>query len=334
MKENYKAWDVDIEDFYKQETSEDKLRFLLNFAILAPSSHNSQPWSFEIIENNILVHPEQTRRLTESDKNDRQLYISLGCAVENLVTTADYYGYLTNIEYLPDIVKISFSEAEQNKDNKLISSILSRSMNRNKYNDTLLPRDFLEQIKSLSNDNLNIHIVEDKDKKNALANTTLNAAIEAMGDKGFRRELSKYVKSNITRSKVGMPGFSLGIPTPISLIIPTLLKYININKLSRKQDEKLLKDHTPMFIMISTKDDNKKSWIKAGQMYEKIALLAESKNIKTSVWAAPIQIGDFYKGFQKVLQTDCRPQVFFRIGYSEKKSKHSPRLNTSDIFNK
>ena len=27
MKENYKAWDVDIKDFYNQETEKDKLRF-------------------------------------------------------------------------------------------------------------------------------------------------------------------------------------------------------------------------------------------------------------------------------------------------------------------
>ena len=48
MKANYKPWEVKIEDFHKQSTEADKLKFLLNFAVLAPSSHNSQPWKFGI----------------------------------------------------------------------------------------------------------------------------------------------------------------------------------------------------------------------------------------------------------------------------------------------
>ena len=33
---NYEAWEVDPQDFYKQETQDDKLRFLIRFGILAP----------------------------------------------------------------------------------------------------------------------------------------------------------------------------------------------------------------------------------------------------------------------------------------------------------
>jgi len=40
MKSNFKAWDIKIEDFFNLKTSDKKLRFLLNFAVLAPSSHN------------------------------------------------------------------------------------------------------------------------------------------------------------------------------------------------------------------------------------------------------------------------------------------------------
>lgn len=334
MKKNYKAWNINIEDFYKQKTNEEKLRFLLNFAVLAPSSHNSQPWSFVIKDNSILISPEQKRRLSESDKNDRQLYISLGCAVENIIIAADYYGYKTSIDYQQPI-KITFFSKKRNikeKINKNINSILNRIMNRNKYNNTSLPIDFLEKIKLLSNSNLSICIIEDTSKKNLLADTIIKAGIKAMENKDFRKELSQYVKSNITKSKIGMPGFSLGIPTPVSLIISILLKYINMNKLSKKQDEKLLKEHTPAFIVISTKDDNREAWVQAGKIYENIAIFAENNNIKTSVLAAPIQIGEFYKDLQKILNTNLRPQVLFRIGYTNKIPKHSPRLEISDVI--
>ncbi len=39
MKSNFKAWDIKIEDFFNLKTSDEKLRFLLNFAVLAPANY-------------------------------------------------------------------------------------------------------------------------------------------------------------------------------------------------------------------------------------------------------------------------------------------------------
>ena len=100
MQENYKAWEVKIEDFFHLKSNLERLRFLLNFAVLAPSSHNSQPWKFRVSENEILVEPNRDRALPSSDTNNRQLFISLGCAVENILIAADYYGFETLVEYL------------------------------------------------------------------------------------------------------------------------------------------------------------------------------------------------------------------------------------------
>ncbi|MBI3589397.1 MAG: hypothetical protein HY093_03230 [Candidatus Liptonbacteria bacterium] len=43
MKENYAPWEIDVEAFPKKGSLDDQLKFLLGFAILAPSTHNSQP---------------------------------------------------------------------------------------------------------------------------------------------------------------------------------------------------------------------------------------------------------------------------------------------------
>ena len=102
MKPNYQAWNIDYQDFYNQQTNVDKLKFLLNFAVLAPSSHNSQPWRFEVGDNFIIIKPELKRALPVSDNNHRQLFISLGCALENILVAADYYGYKARADCLPD----------------------------------------------------------------------------------------------------------------------------------------------------------------------------------------------------------------------------------------
>lgn len=176
-----------------------------------------------------------------------------------------------------------------------------------------------------------MYVIADQEQKNQLSDIALVASISAMEDKQFRAELSKYVKPNTTSSPIGMPAFGMGIPTPISFVVLKMIKYFNMNKLSRKSDETLLKKYTPVFVIIATRRDDKISWIKTGQIYEHIALLTDSQGLKTAMWAAPIQIGEYYKNFQKILNTDFRPQAFFRLGYAVKSPPHSPRL-TAPFF--
>lgn len=330
---------MEIEDFDRQETAMAKIEFLPNFAVLAPSSHNSQPWRFRVDEKSILVFLEESRRLVKSYKNDRQAFISIGCAIENILIAADYYGYSIRVDYLPNsidaplVAKILFTKEGDKKPDKdhLIFSIPKRVTNRNPYSDIMPPADFLKQIQDLSDDGIKVRIITDRDIKNAIADTALAASIAAMKDKDFRSELSHYVKPNITSSPIGMPCFGMGIPTPISFIAPILIKYLNMNKLNYKKDEKLLKEQTLALVIIESRDDNKLNWMKVGQIYEKIALMATTDKLATAMWAAPIQIGEFYKDIQKILSSSFRPQALFRLGYPLGQTKHSPRLSHNNL---
>lgn len=334
MKENYRAWEIDYDEFFRQTSDRDRLKFLVRFAVLAPSSHNSQPWRFEVTENEILVKPDMQRALPKSDTNNRQLFISLGCAIENLLVAADYYGLATQINYQNDGAVISLQEIRQESSqdkNHLIFSILKRHTNRNPYENRMPDEHFLTWIKNLANSEMRIDCITDQNAKNKIADIVVAAGIAAMDDDGFREELSRYMKSNLTRASVGMPMFGFGMATPVSLAASFMLKRFNMNKLSHKQDEKLLKEHTPGMVVISTKGDNSGTWIQAGRIYEKIALMAERNNIKTAPMAAAIQIRDFYQDLQKTLNISYRPQIFFRIGYSDKITNHSPRLSVSEV---
>lgn len=332
MKENYKSWAVKIEDFDRQKTGADKIQFLLNFAVLAPSSHNSQPWRFEVDENSISIFLEESRRLLNSDQNDRQSFISIGCVIENILITAGYYGYGTNIQYSTDMkqaarIVLSPKAKPHGDSSHLIFSIPKRVTNRNHYSDVILPANFIKQIQNLGDDRIKVRVITDRDTKNAIADTALAASIAATEDKNFRSELSCYIKPNTTSSPIGMPCFGMGIPTPISFIAPMIIRFLNMNKLNHKKNEKLLKEQTSALVIIESRDDNKLNWMKVGQIYERIALIAVVNRLATAMWAAPIQIGEFYKDIQRILNSNFKPQALFRLGYPMGETKHSPRLS-------
>ncbi|MDO8493199.1 MAG: nitroreductase family protein [bacterium] len=341
MQDNYKPWAVDYKDFYNLTEKEDRLKFLLRFALLAPSSHNSQPWRFKISDNKIFVYPEEKRALPKSDKNGRQLHLSLGTALENLLVAADFYGYKTGVNYFPSespdaVMTVEFQETESVKhgDDAIVKSILSRHANRNKYSNKKLPEEFLVRVKSLSRDGFRVYVIQDKKLKDKISDVVSDALIEAMDDRDFRSELSGYIKSNTTKAKTGMPMFGFGMPTILSYLAPAVLKRFNMNKLSRSQDEALLKDHTPYFVIITSEADNRESWIKTGQIFESIALMVGREGANTAPMAAAIQIGEHYKRLQKILGTGLRPQFFFRMGFADLPVHHSPRLGLDDVLEK
>ena len=53
------AWNVKESDFAANASSEEKLTFLLRYAILAPSSYNTQPWNFNISGNQIDIFADK-----------------------------------------------------------------------------------------------------------------------------------------------------------------------------------------------------------------------------------------------------------------------------------
>jgi hypothetical protein len=324
MKPNYKVWEINPRDFVVKN-----LQDLLGFAVLAPSSHNSQPWKFIAQGQEITIRPNFERELSASDVNHRQLYISLGCALENLLVAADYYNFDATVTYNDNGVTIFFqkqSTLQKHGENHLIFAIPRRHTNRNAYRDQIPDQQFLNRAKSHSRDDICIDFVLKQEEKDKIADIVNEALIFAMDDKKFRRELSQYVKANTTASPIGMPGFGFGAPTPISLLAPTLLRYLNVNKMTKKKDEELLKNQTPVFGIISTQQDDHASWMQAGQLYERVALEAEQQNMKTQPLAAVIQMGDFYRKLQDILQVASRPQFFFRLGYTDSIPLHSPRL--------
>lgn len=337
---NYKAWDVNIDDFKKITYKEDKIKFLLNFAVLSPSSHNSQPWKFSIKNNSLSVYIDPLKKLKVGDKDNRLLFISMGCVIANITIAADYYGLLPIVRYLPDhdkeclVAIITFNETVPQKEPKehLIFSIPKRSVNRGKYKNELPSGLFLENIKSLSEDNLKIHFIVDSEERDTIADAVVHSSIDIMENKEFRKELYHYIKNNLTKSKIGIPAFGMGIPTILSLVTPLLVKYFNMDKFSKNTYKKLLKKHTSLFMIISTKHDKEVDWIKTGEIYQNIALTAEQYKLKTAVWGAPVLLEKYYKKIQKVLKTDYRPQMFFRVGYPQKHQPHSPRLSVSDVL--
>jgi hypothetical protein len=97
------AWRVQAADYPRGGPLHDRLRFLVRYAVLAPSSHNSQPWAFRIetpagAPGRLEVRADRSRGLAVVDTTDRELVMSVGAALEHLVVAACAFGLDPKVE--------------------------------------------------------------------------------------------------------------------------------------------------------------------------------------------------------------------------------------------
>jgi hypothetical protein len=343
MKKNYDAWKISVFDFKNQKTDYEKLLFFLNFGILAPSSHNSQPWEFKLDEKklSIYVFKSKIRSLPTGDPNNDLGYISIGCTIENIITAADYFGYSTHITYEESTdtdlcATLQFTQDhEQILDNKhLVHQISKRVVNRGKYESKNPNDDFLKKIKQLSTENYKIILIQDPKDISPVAEIVNDASIKLMDSPLFRKELSNHVKNNFTKSFVGIPAFGMQIPNILSFFAPTLVRLLNMDKLNKKQNMSLFTKYTPLVVVLISKKDSKKDKLTIGRLYQLISLYAISENIKTSPWGAVSVHEESKQKLQKILQTEFYPEFLFRMGYNNKDPHHSPRLLVDSVLKK
>ena len=88
--------------------------FMIENACKAPSGHNTQPWLFKIRESEIDIYPDFSKELPVVDPTHRELFVSLGCATENLCIAAQEKGYQPDVKVVND----SFIRVLLTKDKK------------------------------------------------------------------------------------------------------------------------------------------------------------------------------------------------------------------------
>lgn len=334
-KTNYSPWKIKIQDFPNTQPLQEQVKFFLQFALLAPSGHNSQPWTFKLNSNKVDILIKQDRFLAQNDKQGRQSYISFGCLLENLLIAADYFGFqskISNFPYPNCIATVEFVKIKRisNQPEHLINFIAKRSTDRGEY---LAKKPEINVLSELKKNlyNVTVSIVNDE-TKNALGKIMVEAGIKVMDNNNFREELSNFIKSNTTTSSYGMPGFTLGIPMPISFIASTLIKKINLSKVSKTQDFNLLTKSTPLILVLSTPEDSKESWVESGKALENLWLNITKLGLSCSALAAAIQVPNYREEVKKILKIDTNPQIILRCGYSKNPITHSPRFSLSELI--
>ncbi len=298
------------------------MKDIIRYAAMAPSGHNTQPWLFSIDDHVITIHPDYSRRLPVVDPDDHALFISLGCALENLMIAARHFGYEPSVDLEPesDEIKVTFTENGGADDNRLFEAIPHRQATRRTYDGNPIPEKDLEALRNASvQDDVLFRIFKDPVEIAPLVEFVKQGNRLQFSNKAFVNELISWIrftKSKAQRQRDGLNSASMGAPSVPQWLGRLFLKMASAEG-EAKKCEKAIKSSSALIMFIAA-DNSKRAWIHLGRSFERVALTATRLNIRHAHLNMPCEEYSLRKKLQNHLNlTREQPLLLLRIGYAE-----------------
>lgn len=303
----------------------DSLKELLQQAVLAPSSHNTQPWCFHLAPGVIDLHADFSRALPVNDPDNRELHISCGCILFNLRVAAANAGWSVSIQWAPEkerpsfLARIQLNQGALEHDLALLfDAMLLRRTYRNRFRDIPLAPEVQESLQCAAR-------VEGAAIERTVSDIERQGVIDLIreGDSrqwqnnAWRQELAQWLQG-------GRKGDGLTVPGLVAPLVRGVVRHFDIGKSVASQDS-LLAQESPTLLLLSTADDDPRSWVQAGQALQRLLLEAQRQGIQASYLNQPIQVAELRPQLQPLFAFRGHAQILMRMGYPDEILPASPR---------
>jgi len=311
--------------------------FLVAQAVKAPSGHNTQPWKFRQNESAVEVYPDFDRRLPVVDPDDRELFVSLGCAVENLCLAAQTKGYKSAVSVGDTgVVMVSLAEEAGVKPSPLFNQIDTRQTNRSVYNSEEIALDVLKKLQSIrSEKGISVHYYARQTKQfNDIEQYVLQGNTNQMQKEAFKAELKSWMRFNKKHQDQTLDGLSyavFGAPNvPRWMAEPIMSMAINTRTQNKADREKI--DSASHLVLFTTRENSRREWVNLGRTLQRFLLTATELGIAHAYLNQPNEQPEIAAEMAKTLDLDGEyPTVLLRVGYGEQQA-YSKRRSVGDVI--
>lgn len=332
-------WAEAIDEYPLTGTPEEKFRAVLRFAVLAPSSHNSQPWLFRVVGNALELLADRSRALPVVDPEDRELIISCGAALRFVRATLTHFGQGSRLALFPErdqpdlLARVTLDEPVKptERDHALFKAIPLRRTNRFPFEPREVPEVALGRARNQTEkDGAWLQTLTGEADRAALAELIAEGDQAQLADRRFRRELAAWVHSNRSASRDGMPGYAHGIGDLASAVGPLIIRTFDVGDGRAARDRQLALG-SPALAVLWTEEDSPRAWLRAGQGLAGALLSLQAEGVAVSYLNQPIEIPELRDRVRALLGREGEPQLILRLGYG-KLCRPTPRRRVPEVL--
>ncbi len=314
-------YDVTARTLRRQLPKGVDLRELVRFATLAANGHNTQPWKFRIGLSGVDILPDFTRRTGVVDPDDHHLFVSLGCALENLSLCAAARGLRSIVRYDPNDggkISVAFESAPQ-EESDLFDAIPHRQSTRSEYDGSPVSSTDIEKLAGASRvSGVDVVVLIEKKQIEQVLELVVAGNSAQMADAAFVRELKKWIRFNPRQALETGDGLFAGASG--NPIMPTWLggRIFDLFFRASAENDKYtrsIRSSSGVVVFLADKAD-KDYWVRVGRSCQRFALQATALGLKYAFINQPVEVADLRPQLARLVgMPERRPDILMRFGY-------------------
>jgi hypothetical protein len=296
-------------------------RELVRCATLAPSSHNTQCWKFALDANgsSISILPDLARRCPVVDPDDHHVFVSLGCAAENLIQAALAHGLKGDAQFdaTGNAVRVVL-EPTRAQSTPLFAAIPLRQCTRGDYDGQPLSSEELALLQRAgSSDTVRLLLLTDRPAMEQTLDYVIQGNSAQLADDAFVKELKDWIRFNgaqAVRMRDGLYSVSSGNPNIPSWIGDLAFRWLLTAKGENDKYARQVRSSAGIAVFVGQAAD-KAHWVEVGRCYERFALQATALGIRNAFLNQPVEVAALRPPVAAALGlSGQRPDLVVRFG--------------------
>jgi hypothetical protein len=306
---------------------------LVGQAVLAPSSHNTQPWFFLLGEPYVDLLADRTRALPINDPHDRELTISCGCALLNLVLAAAARKFRVENRLLPDAderdwlarVSLTHEPGEPVPEADLARYIGVRRTCRTRFESRPIAKDAVDaMVGAAAAEGAWLRPLLSEELRERAAALVVEGDALQWSDRDWRRELAAWMHTRSMGDGLPMSAFT----APVAQMV---VRNFNMGGGVGSKDRELA-ESSPLLAVLGTDGESPRDWLAAGQALQRVLLVGCSFGLRASYLNQPIQVASLREQVRELAGDGGFPQILLRFGYGDTPLSPAPRRPIEDVI--
>ncbi|HOE41271.1 MAG TPA: Tat pathway signal protein [Rhodoferax sp.] len=296
-------------------------RELVRCATLAPSSHNTQCWKFALDTNgrSITILPDLARRCPAVDPDDHHVFVSLGCATENLIQAALAHGLKGEalFDVASDSVRVTLAPTPV-QTTPLFTAIPKRQCTRGDYDGKPLSSEELALLQRVGRSNtVRLLLLTERQAMEQTLDYVIQGNTAQLADAAFVKELKAWIRFNgadAVRTRDGLYSVCSGNPNIPSWIGDLAFRWLLTPKGENDKVAQQVRSSAGIAVFVGQAAD-KSHWVEVGRCYQRFALQATALGIRNAFLNQPVEVASLRPPFAAALGlTGQRPDLVVRFG--------------------
>lgn len=319
----------------------DDIAAVLDFAALAPSVHNTQPWQLRIRDDLIEMRADRSRQLAYLDPTGRQLHVSCGAAIEFCYLAARSIGRECEVHLLPDVadrellavLELGDVRPPTPTEQRLAEAIAVRYTDRGPYSDRPVPDGVVEDVRRRAAElDVWIRTFDRPDDRRALITILSDAEQDEAGDSRYAAELAQWVGP---AGDLGVPAEAVASRWPSDRVSQIPLRDFT-GRAEHPTVEGRGDDPPPtverdLLLLFGTASDDPGAWLSAGRALGWALLRAAAVGVSAQPLGPAIDLPAARDRLRHELGLVGHPQFVVRMGYGTDRPRTRRRPPASTV---